>query len=141
MSLDCELERQATDNHVHVRAPRPRADASRAVAAFVTSPAQGTTHWARLAPRAAFAPSAADGQVSVEPSQGGIVKQIHAVVSVGDPVRYHIVRAGQALRSDASKAPVVTGRVASNGLSDKLKGAFYAVIGVPWRTGTFRRTF
>ena len=63
-------------------------------------------------------------------SRGDILKQMHAAVS-GDPARYHILRPGQALPTEATDGPVVTGRVASKGLSDELKGAFYAVIETP----------
>jgi hypothetical protein len=60
-----------------------------------------------------------------------ILKQIHAAIA-GDPARYHIVRAGQALPTEpAGGVAVVSGRVASKGLSDELKGVFYAVIETP----------
>jgi type IV secretory pathway VirD2 relaxase len=64
-------------------------------------------------------------------SRGDILKQIHAAIS-GDPARYHIVRAGQALQTEVGAgSQVLTGRVASKGLSDELKGIFYAVIETP----------
>ena len=64
-------------------------------------------------------------------SRGDILKQIHAAIS-GDRSRYHIVREGQALETGGVReAPVLTGRVASKGLSDELKGAMYAVIETP----------
>jgi type IV secretory pathway VirD2 relaxase len=64
-------------------------------------------------------------------TRGDILKQIHRAVS-GDPARYHVVRAGQALQADATGGQkIITGRVASKGLSDELKGSFYAVIETP----------
>jgi hypothetical protein len=64
-------------------------------------------------------------------TQGDILKQLHAAVSLGDPVRYHVVRGGQALQPDVRDGPVVTGRVDRKGLSDELKGVFYAVVETP----------
>jgi hypothetical protein len=63
-------------------------------------------------------------------SRGDILKQIHMAIC-GDPARYHIVREGQALPDVGGASRVLTGRVASKGLSDELKGAFYAVIETP----------
>jgi type IV secretory pathway VirD2 relaxase len=64
-------------------------------------------------------------------SRGDIIKQIHAAIS-GDPARYHVVRAGHALPAGATTdRQVITGRVASKGLSDELKGVFYAVVETP----------
>ena len=64
-------------------------------------------------------------------ARGDIIKQIHLAVS-GDPARYHIVRPGEALPPGPSGVEqTVTGRVASKGLSDELKGAFYAVVETP----------
>jgi type IV secretory pathway VirD2 relaxase len=64
-------------------------------------------------------------------SRGDILQQIHAAVR-GDPSRYDAVRPGQALPPEpGGAAPVVTGRVAGKGLSDELKGTFYAVVETP----------
>ncbi len=66
-------------------------------------------------------------------SRGDIIKQIHAAIS-GDPARYHILRAGEPLepgRTAGALRGVVTGRVASKGLSDELKGRCYAVVETP----------
>jgi hypothetical protein len=63
-------------------------------------------------------------------TRGDILKQIHDAIS-GDPARYHIVRPGQALAAEDANSPVFTGRVASKGLSDELKGRFFAVIETP----------
>jgi len=64
-------------------------------------------------------------------SRGDILKQIHAAVRA-DPARYHIVGRGQAVPTDPQGGgPVVSGRVASKGLSDELRGDFYAVIETP----------
>jgi type IV secretory pathway VirD2 relaxase len=66
-------------------------------------------------------------------ARGDIIKQIHAVIS-GDPARYRILRSGEPLepdRADGTRARVVTGRVAGKGLSDELKGPYYAVVETP----------
>jgi type IV secretory pathway VirD2 relaxase len=64
-------------------------------------------------------------------ARGDIIKQIHDAVS-GDSSRYHVVGRGQAVPTDAvGGGPVVTGRVAAKGLSDELKGEFFAVIETP----------
>src|SRR5579862_7180352 len=63
-------------------------------------------------------------------SRGDIIKQIHAAIS-GDPARYHVVRAGQPLQPDVADTFVATGRVASKGILDELKGTFYAVVETP----------
>jgi hypothetical protein len=61
-------------------------------------------------------------------ARGDILKQIHAAIS-GDPTRYRIVRPGEALPADpAGGGQVDSGRVASKGLSDELKGTYYAVV-------------
>jgi type IV secretory pathway VirD2 relaxase len=64
-------------------------------------------------------------------SRGDILKQIHTAIR-GDPSRYRIVRAGDALPANGVDTPLVLwGRVASKGLSDELKGDFYAVLETP----------
>ncbi len=63
--------------------------------------------------------------------RGDIIKQMHAALP-GDPARYRIVRPGEALHAGTLDAgQLVTGRVASKGLADELKGSFYAVIETP----------
>jgi type IV secretory pathway VirD2 relaxase len=64
-------------------------------------------------------------------SRGDILQQIHAAVR-GDPSRYDAIRPGEALPPEPGVAtPVITGRVAGKGLSDELKGTFYAVVETP----------
>ena len=64
-------------------------------------------------------------------ARGDILQQIHAAVR-GDPSRYDAIRPGEALPPEPGMAaPVVTGRVAGKGLSDELKGTFYAVVETP----------
>lgn len=61
-------------------------------------------------------------------SRGDILKQIHAAMA-GDPSRYRVVRPGEALPAAATHS--VIGRVAAKGLSDELKGSFYAIVETP----------
>jgi type IV secretory pathway VirD2 relaxase len=64
-------------------------------------------------------------------ARGDILQQIHAAVG-GDPARYHVVAPGEPVPTDsAGGSPVVSGRVASKGLSDELKGLYYAVVETP----------
>jgi type IV secretory pathway VirD2 relaxase len=129
-SLDRELERRMQNNRVQVRtrASPGRIDESTLLARLEHLEQQ------RLAERLSSTEwILADGwqqRLRELGSRGDIIKQMHAAIS-GDPARYHILRPGQALPTEATDGPVVTGRVASKGLSDELKGAFYAVIETP----------
>jgi hypothetical protein len=49
----------------------------------------------------------------------------------GDTSRYRIVKPGQGLSAEGEPPRPVTGRIAGKGLSDELKGAFYAVVETP----------
>jgi type IV secretory pathway VirD2 relaxase len=130
-SLDRELQRRATDNRLAVRAPQrsARIDESTLVGRLEHLERM------RLAERASvnewvLAPGWQQTLRDLG-SRGDIIKQIHTAIS-GDLARYHVVRAGQALPTEAAGVqPIVTGRVASKGLSDELKGAFYAVVETP----------
>jgi type IV secretory pathway VirD2 relaxase len=130
-SLDRELERRATDQRVQLEA-RQRC-----------GPVDDATLVARLAhlEEMRLADRVRPNEWVLAPGwqktlrelgeRRDIIKQMHAAVS-GDPARYHVVRAGQALSTDPTSAQrVVTGRVASKGLADELKGAFYAVVETP----------
>jgi type IV secretory pathway VirD2 relaxase len=132
-SLDHELERRIADGRVEVPSRRRpgRIDESTLVARLEHLEAM------RLAERLTRSSwSLTEGwQVRLRElgSRGDILKQIHAAIR-GDPARYHVVRAGEALEPDAAaggEARVVSGRVASKGLSDELKGRLYAVIETP----------
>lgn len=59
-----------------------------------------------------------------------VLKQIHAALS-RDPANYRVVREGDSMPTEAGASRVVSGRVASKGLSDELKGVFYAVVETP----------
>jgi len=64
-------------------------------------------------------------------ARGDILQQIHVALR-RPPTRCHIVRAGQELPTDlAGDTSVLWGRIAGKGLSDELKGAFYAVLETP----------
>jgi len=126
-SLDRELERRAKDNRVEARSRSRRIDESTLVArleylrALRLAERVGPTAWTLM-------PGWQD-ELRELGSRGDIIKQIHRAVS-GDPNRYRIVRPGQPLEPDTPQA-IVTGRVASKGLSDELKGAYFAVIESP----------
>ena len=64
-------------------------------------------------------------------ARGDILKQIHMAVK-GDRSRYRVVRAGESLTPDRpTEQTRFIGRVASKGLSDELKGRYYAVLETP----------
>jgi type IV secretory pathway VirD2 relaxase len=130
-SLDREIERRARDNRVEVRfADRPGLVAPSALIARLVR-----LEGLRLAERlSATSWRLAEGWQQPLRELGArddILKQIHTAIS-GDPARYRIVREGHPVPTDPSGgSPVVTGRVAAKGLSDELKGKFYAVIETP----------
>ncbi len=129
-SLDRELERRAKEGHVQARSRARAVDESTLIArlehlqALRLAERVGTTAWT-------LSPGWQD-ELRELGSRGDIIKQIHRAVS-GDPSRYRVVRAGQPLDPEKPEA-TITGRVASKGLSDELKGAYFAIIETP--TGT-----
>jgi type IV secretory pathway VirD2 relaxase len=130
-SLDRELERRAKNNQVQLpsRDRRGFVDASTLVARL--RHLEGLRLAERLSPTSWKLVEGWQEPLRELGARGDILKQIHAAIS-GDPARYHVVRAGRAMPTDpAGGSEVVSGRVASRGLSDELKGAFYAVIETP----------
>src|SRR5580658_4636532 len=130
-SLDRELERRAQGSEVAVHAGgRPGLiDASTLVARL--EHLEGLRLAERVSPTTWRL--AEDWQQPLRElgARGDIIKQIHAAIS-GDPSRYRIVRDGEPLPVDAAgRTRVISGRVASKGLSDELKGTFYAVVETP----------
>jgi type IV secretory pathway VirD2 relaxase len=130
-SLDRELERRMEGGLAEVRsAPhRARIDESTLLARLQH------LQRLRLAERVSITQwTLADGwqkRLRELGERGDILKQIHHAIS-GNPARYHVVRPGEALPTEPAIAnAVLTGRVASKGLSDELKGVFYAVIETP----------
>jgi type IV secretory pathway VirD2 relaxase len=130
-SLDRDIERRATrEGHVDLSADprRPREDRTVLVARL--------EQLERLQLARRLAPSSWSLEPGWQPhlralgARGDVLKQIHAAIA-GDPARYAILRPGQPLPSTDGKAPVVSGRVAAKGLSDELKGTFYAVVETP----------
>jgi type IV secretory pathway VirD2 relaxase len=130
-ALDRELERRAKDSRVEVRfADRPGVvDPSVLIARLVHL--EGLRLAERLTPTSWRLAEGWQQPLRELASRGDILQQIHAAIS-GDPARYRIVRDGDAVPTDAAGGSrVVSGRVASKGLSDELKGAFYAVVETP----------
>jgi type IV secretory pathway VirD2 relaxase len=130
-TLDRELERRGPDHHVEVRvrARSGRIDESLLIARLEHLESM------RLAERLSGTSwRLAEGwqkRLRDHGSRGDILQQIHAAVR-GSPSRYDALRPGEALPPEPGMAtPVVTGRVAGKGLSDELKGTFYAVVETP----------
>jgi type IV secretory pathway VirD2 relaxase len=129
-SLDREIDRRASSGRVDVRSLQAgRADAATLVARL--EHIEGLRLVARES-RASWTLSPGwQEQLRELGARGDILKQMHRAVA-GDRTRYRILRPGEPLdveRPDAS--PVQLARVASKGLSDELKGAFYAVLETP----------
>ncbi len=130
-TLDRELERRGPDHHVEVRV---RARSGRIDESLVIARLEHLESM-RLAERLSGTSwrLADDWQKRLRDhgSRGDILQQIHAAVR-GSPSRYDALRPGEALPPEPGMAtPVVTGRVAGKGLSDELKGTFYAVVETP----------
>jgi type IV secretory pathway VirD2 relaxase len=130
-ALDRELERRGPDHRVEVRVRvrTGRIDESLLIARLEHLESM------RLAERLSGTEwRLADGwqkRLRDHGSRGDILQQIHAAVR-GSPSRYDGLRPGEALPPEPGMAtPVVTGRVAGKGLSDELKGTFYAVVETP----------
>jgi len=138
-SLDRELARRAKEDRVDVRQPdtgrRPRIDEALVIGRL--------EHLAelRLAERLtatswALTPGWQE-QLREIGMRGDIIKQMHRALQ-GDPGRYRAVLPGQSLNGDqGERTPMLHGRVASKGLSDELKGSFYAVIETPGGDGYY----
>jgi type IV secretory pathway VirD2 relaxase len=63
--------------------------------------------------------------------RGDIIKEMHRALRA-DPARYRIVKAGQSLEEhQADPSPTIQGRVVKKGLSDELRGSFYAIVETP----------
>jgi hypothetical protein len=130
-TLDRELERRGPDHFVEVRTPAPRGRIDESLLIARLEHLEGM----RLAERVSRTSwRLAEGwqkRLRDQGSRGDILQQIHAAVR-GDPSRYDAVGPGQALPPEPGIASsVVTGRVAGKGLSDELKGTFYAVVETP----------
>jgi type IV secretory pathway VirD2 relaxase len=129
-SLDRELEHRAKEGRVEARS---RAWAGRIDESTLLARLEHLERLRladRIGPAAWTLTSGWQEQLRELGSRGDIVKQIHKAIP-NDPHRYKVVRPGQALEDDTGAPTIVTGRVASKGLSDELKGSFYAVIETP----------
>ncbi|MGH7438309.1 MAG: DUF3363 domain-containing protein [Polyangiaceae bacterium] len=129
-SLDRELERRAKDNEVAVQAgARPGlVDPSTLVARL--QHLEGLRLAERVSPMSWRLSDGWQQPLRELGARGDILKQIHAAIS-RDPAHYRIVRDGEPVPTEAGAPQVVSGRVASKGLSDELKGIFYAVVETP----------
>jgi type IV secretory pathway VirD2 relaxase len=130
-SLDREIERRAKDGRVEVRRGTRPGPIDESTLIGRLEHLERLRLAERLSPTSWKLTEGWQQPLRELGSRGDILKQIHAAIS-GDPARYHIVRPGQALPLEVGGgSQLLTGRVASKGLSDELKGAFYAVIETP----------
>jgi type IV secretory pathway VirD2 relaxase len=130
-SLDRELERRAVADRVQARTPRPtgRLDESLLIARLQHLESLRLAE--RMGPASWTLSPGWQKDLRELGTRGDILKQIH-MAARGDRARYRIVRVGQPIDVDRADEPLVhVGRVASKGLSDELKGAFYVVLETP----------
>ena len=130
-TLDRQLERRGPDHFVEVRtrAPSGRIDEYLLIARL--EHLEGLRLAERVSRTSWKLVEGWQKRLRDHGSRGDILQQIHAAVR-GDPSRYDAVRPGEALPPEPGvAAAVVTGRVAGKGLSDELKGTFYAVVETP----------
>jgi type IV secretory pathway VirD2 relaxase len=129
-SLDRQIEQCAQDGRVEARARGPGSvDASLLVARLEHL---GGLRLAERESRTAWRLSEGwKERLRRLGARGDILQQIHAAVG-GDPARYQVVPPGEPVPTDSvGGSSVVSGRVAQKGLSDELKGIYYAVVETP----------
>jgi type IV secretory pathway VirD2 relaxase len=129
-SLDRELERRAKEGRVEARSRAWAGGIDESTLLARLEHLERLRLADRVGPTAWTMTSGWQEQLRELGSRGDILKQIHKAVPPETP-RYEVLRSGQALLDDKGAPTVVTGRVADKGLSDELKGSFYAVIETP----------
>jgi type IV secretory pathway VirD2 relaxase len=130
-SLDRELERRAVDGRVEVRSRARLGRLDESVLIARLEHLEGLRLAERVGPASWVLASGWKGELRELGARGDILKQMHRAIA-GDRARYRIVRPGQSLSVDGgSEQGIRLGRVASKGLSDEVRGAFYAVLETP----------
>jgi type IV secretory pathway VirD2 relaxase len=137
-SLDRELARRAQANVVELRGPTSRPGRGGIDDSTLVARLQ-ELETLRLAERASPTSWALvdrwDEHLKAMGARGDIIKQMHLALH-GDPSRYRIVGAGQAIEPTPSDPRgTLHGRIVSKGLSDELAGRYYAIIETPGGTG------
>jgi type IV secretory pathway VirD2 relaxase len=132
-SLDREIERHSKDHRIEVKALAKRSgsiEQGTLVSRLQHLEVMGLAE--RLSPSAWSLAEGWQQQLRELGTRGDILHQIHSAVR-GNPARYHVVGRGKELPQDPWARPgeVLVGRVASKGLTDELKGTFYAVLETP----------
>jgi type IV secretory pathway VirD2 relaxase len=130
-SLDRELERLAKDGRLELRSPKRRSRVDPSILLSRLEHLEAMRLAERLSPNAWSLSDDWQKHLRDLGTRGDILKQIHEVV-YGDSSRYRIVRPGEPLLNRfGAEQDVLVGRVAGKGLSDEMKGNFYAVIEAP----------
>ncbi|MDP9000945.1 MAG: DUF3363 domain-containing protein [Myxococcota bacterium] len=130
-SLDRELERLADHGRLDLASPKraARVDRSTLLSRLEHLEAMGLAE--RVSRQAWSLTEGWQKLLRQLGERGDIIKQIHLAVR-GDSSRYRIVRAGEPLLTGfGAEKDVLVGRVAGKGLSDEMKGRFYAVLETP----------
>jgi type IV secretory pathway VirD2 relaxase len=130
-SLDHELDRLAKDGRLDlpVSYRSKRADRSTLLSRLENLEVMGLAE--RLSPHAWSLSEGWQKELRGLGERGDLFQQIHDAVH-GDVSRYRIVRAGEPILTGVGEEgrPLI-GRVAAKGLTDEMKGAFYAVLETP----------
>jgi type IV secretory pathway VirD2 relaxase len=137
-ALDAELERRAEGGVVALPGPRPKGRSAgiddRILLARLEH-LEAMRLAERTPPNRWALTEGWSAQLRDMGARGDIIRQMHLALQ-GDPARYHIVRAAEALEPTAagSDRPLVA-RVAAKGLADELRGGYYAVLETPGGAG------
>jgi type IV secretory pathway VirD2 relaxase len=130
-SLDKEIERLAEAGRVEARTPRHRTRIDPAILISRLEHLEVMGLAERLNSNAWSLQEGWQKELRELGTRGDIIKQIHDVVR-GDFSYYRIVQAGEPLLAGAREGQErMVGRVAGKGLSDEMKGSFYAVLEAP----------
>jgi type IV secretory pathway VirD2 relaxase len=130
-SLDREIERLSKDGGLELRSPKrsTRVDPSILVSRLEHLEVMGLAE--RLSSNQWSFSEGWQDDLKRLGTRNDIIKQIHEVVR-GDSSRYRIIRDGEPLLTDVhADQKALIGRIVGKGLSDEIKGAFYAVIEAP----------
>jgi hypothetical protein len=130
-SLDKEIERLEKDGRIDLRSPKRPTRVDPSVLLSRLEHLEVMRFAERLSSNAWSLQEGWQKELRDLGAHNDIIHQIHDVVR-GDFMYYRIVRAGEPILTGARAGQEqLVGRVAGKGLSDEMKGTFYAVIEAP----------
>jgi hypothetical protein len=128
-SLDRDIERCARDGGVELRALHQAVPKDRSLLVGRLEQLERLGIAERAAPGEWSLADGWPGRLRDLGERGDILKEIHRAMG-GVSYRSHIVRAGQSI-PECPAGGALWGRVAGKGLTDELRGAFFAVLETP----------